>query len=244
MTAAIGFLIAVAIAVTGVGGGTITVPVLILFLHVPPARTVGTALAFAAVVKLLVAPVCLFRRQVRFRTLGLMLAGGLPGVLVGVWFIPAAERSGRLTGLIGVLVIATALLTILRTWITGDGTPSRDRSRWMPWLMLPVGVEMGFSSAGAGAVGSLALQNLTRLDVGEVAGTNILFGLVLALVGGGLQMRAGSYDPAILAQLAAGGVLGGVFGSAIANWLPPKPLRLGLCLWLASLGGVLCWHAG
>jgi hypothetical protein len=29
----------------------------------------------------------------------------------------------------------------------------------------------------------------------------------------------------------------------VANWLPSKPLRVGLCLWLASLGGVLCWRA-
>ena len=171
MTVAAGFLIALAIAVTGVGGGTITVPVLILFLHVAPAQTVGTALAFAAVVKLLVAPVYIFRSQVRWRILALMLAGGLPGLFVGLRFIAAAERSGLLTELIGVLVMATALLTILRTWMTGHGTHPRDRSRWLPWLMLPVGVEMGFSSAGAGAIGSLALQNLTRLSLPEVAGT-------------------------------------------------------------------------
>ena len=82
-----------------------------------------------------------------------MLAGGLPGLFVGLRFLAAAARSGRLTELIGVLVMVTALLTILRTWISGHGTPERDRSRWLPWLMLPVGVEMGFSSAGAGAVG-------------------------------------------------------------------------------------------
>jgi len=115
--------------------------------------------------------------------------------------------------------------------------------RWLPWLMLPVGVEMGFSSAGAGAIGSLALQNLTRLSLPEVAGTNILFGLVLALVGGGIQIRAGSYDSAVLGQLLAGGVCGGLVGAYVANWLPSKPLRVGLCLWLASLGGVLCWRA-
>jgi hypothetical protein len=243
MTLVAGFLIALAIAVTGVGGGTITVPVLILFLHVAPAQTVGTALAFAAVVKLLVAPVYIFRSQVRWRVLALMLAGGLPGLFVGLRFIAAAERSGLLTELIGVLVMATALATILRTWMTGHGTPPRDRSRWLPWLMLPVGVEMGFSSAGAGAIGSLALQNLTRLSLPEVAGTNILFGLVLALVGGGIQIRAGSYDSAVLGQLLAGGVCGGLVGAYVANWLPSKPLRVGLCLWLASLGGVLCWRA-
>src|ERR1035441_1654911 len=63
----IGFVIALVIGLTGVGGGTITVPVLILFLHMAPVKTVGTALLFTAAVKLLVAPVYLYRKQVNFR---------------------------------------------------------------------------------------------------------------------------------------------------------------------------------
>ena len=51
MELAIGFVIAFAIAVTGVGAGTITAPLLILFLHVPIELSVGTALAYSAIVK-------------------------------------------------------------------------------------------------------------------------------------------------------------------------------------------------
>ena len=83
MEIALGFLIAVAIGITGVGAGIITAPVLILFFHVTPAYAVGTALAFGVAVKLLVVPMQLFRKQVDFRVLGYMLAGGLPGVLIG-----------------------------------------------------------------------------------------------------------------------------------------------------------------
>ena len=45
MIFALGFVIALAIGITGVGGGTITVPVLMLFVHLAPDKTVGTALA-------------------------------------------------------------------------------------------------------------------------------------------------------------------------------------------------------
>jgi len=83
MEIVLGFLIAVAIGITGVGAGIITAPVLILFFHMPPARAVGTALAFGVAVKLLVVPVQLYRKQVNFRVLGYMLAGGLPGVVIG-----------------------------------------------------------------------------------------------------------------------------------------------------------------
>ena len=41
----LGFAIATLIAITGVGAGTLIAPLLILFLHVPVAEAVGTALA-------------------------------------------------------------------------------------------------------------------------------------------------------------------------------------------------------
>ena len=70
----LGFLIAALIAMTGVGAGTITAPLLILFLHVPVAEAVGTALVYSAAVKLVVVPVQIWRRQVVWRTLGIILA--------------------------------------------------------------------------------------------------------------------------------------------------------------------------
>jgi uncharacterized protein len=109
--------------------------------------------------------------------------------------------------------------------------------------MLPIGAEVGFSSAGAGAIGTLALLNLTRLSPVQVVGTDVLFGLALSLLGGGFQMATGGYDPTVLLQLVIGGVFGALIGPNVAVWLPSKPLRVALCLWLASLGTVLCWRA-
>lgn len=239
----IGFLIALAIGITGVGGGTITVPVLMLFLHLAPAKTVGTALAFAAAVKLIVAPVYIYRKQVSGRALGFMLAGGLPGLAAGLYFLRAAQKSESLTAVIGVLIIATALMNVFRIAARRSPETNRERSHWLALLMLPIGAEVGISSAGAGAIGSLALMNLTSLTNAEVAGTNVLFGLVLSIIGGGIQIGAGSYDPTVLTQLIIGGVLGAIAGPNLAVWMPSKPLRVGLCLWLASLGTMLCWRA-
>ncbi len=59
----IGFSIAVVIALTGVGAGVVTAPLLIIFLHVPVEIAVSTALAYAAVVKLIVVPVQMWRKQ-------------------------------------------------------------------------------------------------------------------------------------------------------------------------------------
>jgi uncharacterized membrane protein YfcA len=247
MVFVLGFVIALAIGITGVGGGTITVPVLLLFLHLAPDKTVGTALAFAAAVKLLVAPVYIARKQVSYRVLALTLAGGLPGLFVGLYLLNrlhAANQNSLLTVLLGTVIVATSLVNIFRVNKQAKRDTVADRSRWLPWIMLPIGAEVGFSSAGAGAIGTLALLNLTRLTPAQVVGTDVAFGLVLSLLGGGVQIAAGSYDPAILTQLVIGGVFGAVIGPNLAVWLPSKPLRVALCVWLASLGTMLCWRAG
>ncbi len=244
MLIGLGFLIALAIGVTGVGGGTITVPMLLLFAHVAPAKAVGTALAFGAAVKLIAGPMYLVRRQVSFRILALMIAGGLPGLCAGLYFLNrmhAANRSGLLTLLLGVLIVVTAVINLFRSHGATGG--NSDRSRWLPWIMLPIGAETGFSSAGAGAIGTLALMNLTRLTPVQVVGTDVVFGLALSLVGGGFQVSIGAYDPVILTQLIVGGVFGAVIGPNLAAWIPAKPLRVALCLWLASLGSLICLRA-
>lgn len=243
MVYAIGFLIALLIGFTGVGGGTITVPVLILFLHLDPVKAIGTALAFTAIVKMLAAPVYLWRRQVHFRTFARMAMGGLPGLLVGMYFLKLSAQGGWVTAAIGPLIMITALTTVWKT-LRGSGTRQMtDRSYWLPWIMAPIGAEVGFSSAGAGAIGSIALFNLTQLSPAEVVGTDILFGLTLSFVGGGIQMSGGRYSPETLLPLAIGGVFGALIGPNLIRWLPPKPVRVGMCLWLASLGGMLLWKS-
>ena len=77
----IGFAIAVVIALTGVGAGVVTAPLLILFLHLPVEIAVTIALAYSALVKLIIVPIQMARGLVNYRILGYMLLGGLPGVI-------------------------------------------------------------------------------------------------------------------------------------------------------------------
>src|SRR5262245_49123883 len=147
-----GFLIAVAIGVTGVGAGIITAPVLILFFHIPAAHAVGTALAFGFLVKLLVVPMQLYRKQVDFRILGLMLLGGVPVVLAGSSVLNRLTTSGKngvLYAILGSTIVAMAAINLYRLWLRPANATMKDRSRWLPLITLPIGAEVGFSSAGA-----------------------------------------------------------------------------------------------
>jgi uncharacterized membrane protein YfcA len=236
----IGFLIALCIALTGVGAGTVTVPVLVLFLKVPAAVAVGIGLTFSAAVKLILVPAQILRRNVAWRTLGFMLLGGTPGVLIGSLLLKHLVTTGSqnlLNALLGAILITTASWQIfysLRPIKQQAG--AADRSHWLSWLMFPVGAEVGFSSAGAGALGSAALLSLTPLSPTQVVGTDIAFGFIVSLLGSGAHLFSGASNAQLLLELIAGGVAGAIAGLLISNRIPRRQLRFALWVWLLILG--------
>jgi uncharacterized protein len=247
MELTIGFFIAFAIAVTGVGAGTITAPILVLFLHVPLPLAVGTALVYSAIVKLIVVPIQMWRKQVAYRAVGYMLLGGLPGVLIGVWLFRRVVARGHesiLYAALGSIIVFTSAWHLFRTFRKRKMQHAeRNHPKWLAVLMLPIGAEVGFSSSGAGALGTIALLGLTTLSASQIVGTDLAFGLCLSLIGGGLHLLSQNLDAALLIRLLAGGVFGAVAGSALAPRLPNQKLRLVLTAWLLMIGVQFCYQA-
>jgi uncharacterized membrane protein YfcA len=246
MEIALGFLIALAVGLTGVGAGSVTAPALMILLHVPAAPAVGTALMFGAIIKFAAAPSYLWRKQVNFRVLAWMLAGGLPGAIIGSLALDRLkhnEHNTLLYGALGVMIAVSAGLNLWRLLVRANPKTDHDRRRWLSLIALPIGAEVGFSSAGAGALGSLALMGLTTLTAGQVVGTDMFFGLGLSIAGGGLHFTAGNYDGGLLLRLVGGGVFGVLLGANLSALIPSRPLQVAISLWLVSLGGELCWRA-
>ncbi len=247
MQATLGFLIALAVGLTGTGAGSVTAPALILFFGVAPAEAVGTALLFGAIVKLVAVPAFLARRKVNFRVLALFLAGGLPGAMLGTWLLRELDVRrihGPLFAALGITIVAAAGLNVYRAWSGQDrAAVPRSRLQWLPWIALPIGAEVGFSSAGAGALGSLALMAFTQLAPAEVVGTDLCFGLALSLVAGGIQFTAGNFDPRLLMLLTGGGIAGVLAAALLSGRLPARALRVTISLLLVALGLQLCWRA-
>jgi uncharacterized membrane protein YfcA len=243
----IGFFIALFIALTGVGAGTVTVPILILFLGVPAPIAVGIGLMFSTVIKLILVPAQIVRCNVAWRTLGFMLLGGAPGVLIGSLFLKHLVTAGSqnlLNALLGVILVSTASWQILYSFRPmKQNSDTRDRSRLLPWLMFPVGAEVGFSSAGAGALGSAALLSLTPLIPAQVVGTDIAFGFVVSLIGSGAHWFSQASDPELLTHLITGGVAGAIVGTLLTNTIPRRPLRFALWVWLLVLGGQFLFNS-
>src|ERR1700674_807184 len=133
-----------AVGLTGVGAGSITAPVLILFFALSPADSVGTALIFAAVIKLVVAPMYLARKQVNPRVMMLLCMGGLPGVLAGVYLIGTLNvrhYEHTLFLLLGTPIATMALYSLYPT-LWNSGPASRPhRPRWLARIAGGIGTE-------------------------------------------------------------------------------------------------------
>src|SRR5277367_2010549 len=236
MEFALGFIISVFIALTGVGAGSLTTPLLILLLGLPAKECVGTALIFGTVVKVLTVPAYMARKQVNWRVFGFMTVAGIPGVIAGA-FLLSRVPSTLVTGLVGLTISSIALLNLFRF---GQVT-RHDRAPWLTPVGGLIGLEMGFSSAGAGAIGALAMMGLTTLSTAEIVGTDLSFGLALSAVGGLIHAGLGDVNTSVLWKLLIGGTVGAFAGSALAAHLPSKKLRFALCLALVYIGAQLSW---
>jgi uncharacterized membrane protein YfcA len=242
MNLLIGFLIAVAVGLTGIGGGSFTVPALLLLAGLTAGEAVGTAFLFAGVLRLIAAPFYLVGKQIHTRYLWLLLQGAVPGLLAGTWALRFLNRdagSPVVILLLGVLLAASSSVTFIKR--VQNPTFAGQNYRWLPWLALPIGVESGFSSAGAGALGTVLLLNYSEMTPAQVVGTDLLFGLVLAVIGSAFHWSFGSISTPILFQLLVGGVPGVVLGCLLARKVPAHRLKTVVAMVAIFAGLQLVW---
>ncbi|MCU1239471.1 MAG: putative rane transporter protein [Candidatus Acidoferrum typicum] len=238
----IGFLIAAAVGLTGIGGGSFTVPALMLIVGLTAGEAVGTAFLFAGVLRLIAAPFYLFGKQIHSRYLWLLLQGAVPGLLVGIWALRLLNRDAGnplVIVLLGVLLATSSSITFIRR--VQNPSFAGKNHRWLPWLALPIGVESGFSSAGAGALGTVLLLNYSEMTPAQVVGTDILFGLVLAVIGSAFHWTFGSINSPVLVELLVGGIPGVVAGCLLARRVPAHKLKTVVATIAIFAGLQLVW---
>ena len=238
----VGFLIAAAVGLTGIGGGSFTVPALVLLAGLTAGEAVGTAFLFAGVLRLIAAPFYLLGKQIHSRYLWLLLLGAIPGLLLGTWALRLLNRDAGnpyVIVVLGILLAASSSVSFIRR-MRNPGFAAKNH-RWLPWLALPIGVESGFSSAGAGALGTVLLLNYSEMTPAQVVGTDLLFGLVLAVIGSAFHWSFGSISMPILFQLLLGGVPGVVFGCLLARKVPADKLKTAVAMVAIIAGLQLVW---
>ena len=244
MYSIIGFMIALAVGTTGIGGGSFTVPALALIAGLTTGESVGTAFLFAGVLRLIAAPFYLAGKQIHSKYLWLLLKGAVPGLLVGIVILRLLNRntgSPLVIILLGAILMASSSVTFFRR--IQNQSFARKNSRWLPWLALPIGVQSGFSAAGAGALGTVLLLNYSEMTPSQVVGTDLLFGLVLAIIGSAFHWGFGSMNMPVLFQLLAGGIPGVALGCVLARRIPAARLKTVVAM-IAILAGLQLIWAG
>ena len=238
----LGFVIALAVGLTGIGGGSFTVPALLLIAGLPAGEAVGTTFVFAGVLRLIAAPFYLAARQVHSRYLWLLLQGAVPGLVLGMLALHALSRADS-NAVIVIIVGALLALSSAVTFVPRAQAPSfvEKNSAWLPWLAFPIGLESGFSSAGAGALGTVLLLNYSDMTPTQVVGTDLVFGLVLAALGYAVHWTLGSISIHVLPELLLGGVPGVILGCALARVVPARRLKMVVAGIAVCAGLQLVW---
>jgi uncharacterized protein len=238
----LGFFIALAVGLTGIGGGSFTVPALLLIVGLPAGEAVGTAFVFVGVLRLIAAPFYLLGRQVHSRYFRLLLVGAVPGLVLGIIALRFLAKPGSSPAVVIVLGLILALTSSV-TFLPRARNPgfAHRNARWLPWLAFPIGVESGFSSAGAGALGTVLLLNYSEMAPAQVVGTDILFGLVLAVIGSAAHWTFGSINTSTLLQFLEGGIPGVVLGCMLARKVPAQKLKAVVAIVALLAGLQLVW---
>lgn len=247
-----GLGVGVLIGLTGIGGGSLMTPLLLLFAGTPPVTAIGTDLAYGAITKTLGGAAHLRQRTVDMRLCWWLAAGSAPASLVGVWLIErlhAAYGAGFDTALlvcVALALLVTAGATLLRTLFVPqaaarereqvDMTPRRKAQAVAIGALL--GLVLGLTSVGSGALIGLALILVFRLTPHRVVGTDVVHAAILLWVAGLAHLAAGNVDVALMINILAGSVPGVLIGTRLITRVPAAVLRptLGCVLLAAGLG--------
>lgn len=243
---AFAFAIAFVTTPAGVSGAVLLLPIQLSVLHVPSPSVTPTNLMFnvAAVPGALLG----FRRERRPRTplTRTLLAGTLPGVIVG-----AVLRVEVLSGERTFTLIAAGVLLPLGLWLLlgSQRIPPRGRTigprdrRWIWPLSLAVGTLGGVYGIGGGSLLAPILLG-AGLSAYEVAPATLTATFVTSIAGIAsyqvLQATHGGAiapDWALAAFLGAGGFVGSYLGARVQRHLPEATIRrlLGLVACLVAL---------
>lgn len=230
--AAIAFAVAALTTPVGVSGAFLLVPVQISLLGVPLSQVAPTNLLFNVVS----IPGALLRFSGREnldrRLVALLLAGALPGVLIGVMI-----RTHVLSNPAGLLAIVAAVLGPIGLWLllgsprdTSDEEPQRADAVLLVSLSLIVGTIGGMYGIGGGAMMAPILVALGLMVV-AIAPATLLVTLATSIVGLGAFVLVSSAaentepDWALGVAMGLGGLCGSYLGARYQSALPERHLR-------------------
>jgi uncharacterized protein len=251
-----GLGVGVLIGLTGIGGGSLMTPLLILFAGVQPVVAIGTDLAYGATTKTLGG-----WRHLRSGTVDLgvskwLAIGSVPGSIVGVLLVDALHDrygDGFDTTLLSIVAAALFIVafSVLARALFGD--PRERHSVTLTTVAkagavgigLVLGVVLGMTSVGSGALVGLALIMVFRLTPHRVVGTDVFHAALMLWAAGLAHLLVGNVDLTLMSNILAGSLPGVWVGTMLLPRVPAGVLRPTLgCVLLGSALGVVSKAGG
>ena len=255
-----GLGVGILIGLTGIGGGSLMTPLLIVVIGVNPVVAVGTDLAYGAVTKTLGAVRHLRKGTVDLTVSKWLAFGSVPGSLLGVLTLSRLHHAyGHgidtwLLGAVAVALIIVAVVSLTRAmFMPRLVARERETYRFTPSskaaavaLGFVLGVMLGLTSVGSGALIGLALILVFRLTPRRVVGTDVFHACLVLWVAGLAHLAIGNVDLGLMGRILIGSMPGVWIGSSLVDRVPVHALRvslgavmLGSALAIVSKAG---WH--
>lgn len=244
-----GLGVGVLIGLTGIGGGSLMTPLLILFAGVNPSIAIGTDLAYGAITKTLGGWRHLRKGTVDLGVSKWMAFGSVPGSVLGVFLLDKLlkHRPESLLVGVGIALLVVALSILFRALFLREAIKrerhtvvltTRTKASAMS-LGAVLGLLLGLTSVGSGALIGLALILVFRLTPHRVVGTDVFHAAIVLWAAGLAQLVAGNIDFGLMANILVGSLPGVLIGTALIHRIPAGALRPTLgCVLLGSAIGV------
>jgi uncharacterized membrane protein YfcA len=246
-----GLGVGVLIGLTGIGGGSLMTPLLILFAGVQPVVAIGTDLAYGAITKTVGG-----WRHLRSGTVDLgvskwLAVGSVPGSVAGVLIVDALHDrygDGFDSTLLSIVAVALFIVafTVLGRALFGvprerHSVPLAGRAKvGAAGIGLVLGVILGMTSVGSGALVGLALIMVFRLTPHRVVGTDVFHAALMLWAAGLTHLLVGNVDLTLMTNILIGSLPGVWLGTALLPHVPAAALRPTLgCVLLGSALGVV-----
>jgi uncharacterized membrane protein YfcA len=247
-----GLGVGVLIGMTGIGGGSLMTPLLILVFGTKPVVAIGTDLAYGALTKTLGG-----WRHLRQGTVDLGLSlwlavGSAPGAVTGVLAVEAihhrygdAFEDTLLISLACALFIVGASVLVRALFFGHLSVRERDTVPLTPRVKATavaigavLGILIGLTSVGSGALIGFALILVFRLTPQRVVGTDVFHAAVLLWVAALTHVAFGNVDYGLMLNILIGSLPGVWLGTHLMSRVPTAGLRitLGIVLFASAFG--------
>jgi uncharacterized membrane protein YfcA len=243
-----GLGVGVLIGLTGIGGGSLMTPLLILFAGISPTIAIGTDLAYGAVTKTLGGWRHWRKGTVDHGVSFWLAVGSVPGSVIGVLLLEyvISAKPEMLLGLIAGVLLLVAVSVLVRAVLVRDAAsrerhavPMTGRTKTLATLIgLVLGVLLGLTSVGSGALIGFVLILIFRLTPHRVVGTDVFHASLMLWAATLAHLVAGNVDFGLMGTILIGSLPGVVIGTAMIDKVPSEVLRpaLGCVLLAAGLG--------